>query len=86
MLSNCNDSRGQTGLTPFLVLAGLLLLSLGFVTLALLSEPLTEVIRGTVEQSDDGAVNFFVMILPFFVVLLLLGYGVYIISSGGGDL
>ena len=79
-------SKAQSGITPFLVLAGLLLLGLSFVAFSLMSEPLKEIIDTTAENTDDGAVKFFIYLIPFFIVLMLAGYGVYIITSGGGDL
>jgi uncharacterized protein involved in cysteine biosynthesis len=79
-------SKGQAGITPFMVIAGLLLLGLSFVAFSLMSSPLKTVIDTTAASTDDGAVKFFIYIIPFFIVLMLAGYGVYIITSGGGDL
>jgi len=78
-------SKGQAGLSPFLVIAALLLLGLSFVAFSLLSEPLKEIIDTTAASTDDGAVKFFIFIIPAFIVFMLVGYGVYIVTSGGDD-
>lgn len=77
-------SKGQTGITPFLVIGGLLLIVLAFIVLSFLSEPLSFFIELGVNSSGGGFTAFVIKLMPIWIVMILVGMAVYVIASGGG--
>lgn len=79
------NKHGQIGF--IMGLAGFLILIMAIITFALLSPILGSFIemgRNSSEARGDSATSFIISLAPLWIVLLLVGIGIYLISSGGG--
>lgn len=81
------NNKGQLGF--IMVVVGLLLLFLGVVVYSILTPVMAEFIevgKNSSVEHDDEATNFFITLIPIWIILLLLASAVWIIASGGGGL